>query len=294
MAQTKIVHPLAVTNAAAGGVSVFLMGYPGSWKTTWMCQWPGVAIISFANEQGDHAITNYPDVAQWFLTNAKTKDPPPVFNWEMPQFFRVRSVDQFDQVIDEICAKHKQWKISTVGIDLIQYYIAMWQQEYFTLKYKDRKWAKRAEEQGGEAMDQQSWGFLNNHLDGARVRLYSEGLNTIWSCHTKEIWEPREDKPQMTQLKAILPHIQGGTRISLPGATSLHIAAEAVRTSHPTAIGRDYIYPRYWTLPDRWSNQRHKYFMHFPQGKLVDPDFGDVPTFRALWMEIGKYVYICR
>lgn len=291
---TMIRSPYVVTNTVAGGVSVFLMAPPGGWKTSWACQWPGICFISFANEQGDHAITNYPKVAQWFMANNKNQEVPPVFNTETPQFFRVRSTDDMEKVIEDICKNHKQWKVSTVCVDLIQYYISIWAAEYYTLKYKsDKKWAKLAQEHGGEAMDPQAWGFLNTHIDGLRVKLANEGLNTIWTCHSKEVWEPREDKPSIKELKAIVPHIQGGTRLSLPGATSLHLAAEMRSQLHSSIPGREFRYPVYWTMPNKYLQLRHKYFDAFPQGRLIDPDFGELPTFRAVWNAIGKYIYIC-
>ncbi len=58
----------------AGGMTVLLYGPPGSRKTTWAAQWPGVLFLSIASEGGDDALKMYPQIAAMLMAASQIKE----------------------------------------------------------------------------------------------------------------------------------------------------------------------------------------------------------------------------
>jgi len=277
----------------AGGMTVFLWGHPGVWKSTWCCQWPGVVFCSIASEGGDDALKSYPQVAKYLMEASQIKEIPPVFNVDRPPRFNIHGTKQLKDVITAICQNHKAWKICTVVVDGLSYLIDLWIDELIQHKEKtDRYWKERVKKQGGELFGPQDWGMLNMYLRSLRVRLGNEGLNVIWTTLQNDVYKSDPNNMMKQKLEQSLPMITGKNRVTLPGACKLHINAERTKIMHPTAMGRMITQPTFWTASTDAVDLRHKYFTKFPNGCLVDPEFGTMPTFRALWYELGEYIYV--
>lgn len=289
MYSAQVNHP-AIQYGTSKGLTTFIFGHPGTWKSSWCAQWPGVVFISIAAEGGDDALDMYPEIAKWYLANNKTKEVPPVFNTEKPPKFEVRTCEQFVTYVDQICKNKRSWKVCTVVVDGLFALIDMWKRELIEHKEKDKTYRQQKDRLGGDLIDQQAWGFLNLFLSNARVKLQNEGLNVIWTTLQKDVWE--EDKhAKESVLKASLPMISGQNKITLPAMCKLQINARLEKQPNPNAPGMYRIVPKYTTAPMREIDLRHKYLWKFPQGCLVDPDFGTVPTVRALYYELGDYMY---
>jgi hypothetical protein len=283
----QINHPMA--NRVVKGLTVFLWGHAGTWKTSWAAQWPGVVFISVALEGGDDALGVFPELAEQLNASSQIPDCPPCFNTTKPKPFMVTTTKEFSDVIDFICDNYKRLGICTVVIDGLCYLIDLWIDEYFQ---RDKQ-AKKAQKMGGEQMDPQAWGFLNMYLRSPRVKLQNRGLNVIWTTLQDDKFKQDPDNQARQVLDISLPMVQGQTKIKLPGSCKLHI--NAARRKVPAMgeqIGRSRIQPIFWVTPDTHTDLRHKYGHKFPYGKLMDPEFGDYPTFRALWYELHEYIYI--
>jgi len=290
MYETKIQHP-AVSNKVEKGLTVLLYGHPGTWKTTWCAQWPGVVFISIVSEGGDAALTSYPTIAKWLVDNASTKDIPPVFNTSEPQKFPVRTTKEFVDYIELICKNRKQWGICTVVVDGLTQLIDIWKREYIHLKQADRNYTQRSDKRGGDLLDQQAWGFLNLFLSTARVDLQNHGLNVIWTTFLKEVWSPPDPKGNQ-DLIAELPMITGANRVTLPAQCQLWLYAKREKTPDMKVPGTYSVQPRYLTKSTGTADLRHKFLWKFPKGCLMDPDFGTLPTFRSIYYELHEHIYL--
>lgn len=275
----------------AGGLTVLLFGHPGSWKSTWSAQWPGVLFLSIAAEGGDDALKVYPEVAQTLMSNSQLQDCPPVFNTSRPPRILIKGAQQFANEVDKIVANHKKWNVCTVVIDSLTYLIDLWIDDF--VQHAERTnpgWVKRVKKEGGEILGPKEWGLLNMFLRSPRVKLGSCGLNVIWTCLQKDVYESQGQGKEST-LDASLPMITGATKVKLPGSCKLWIHAEPTKVPMPGTMGRMMIQPTYWTSSSSKVALRHKYYNRFPEGRLNDPEWGAYPTFRALWCALHEYIY---
>lgn len=261
-----------------------------TWKTAWCAGWPGVVFLSIAAEGGDDTLSRYPRIAQWFMDNNRTKECPPVFNVEKPPKFEVHSTQEFVEYIELICKNKRVWNVCTVVVDGVFALIDMWKREVLTIKSKDKGYKAQKDRLGGDLIDQQTWGFLNLFLSNARVMLQNEGLNVIWTTLQKDVWK-EDQRTKESTLVASLPMISGQNKTTLPAMCKLHINARLEKQPRVDLPGVYQVVPRYTTAPMREMDLRHKYFMAFPQGCLVDPDFGTLPTFRAVYYELSEFIY---
>lgn len=279
----------------AGGMTVLLFGPPGSQKTSWSAQWPGVLFLSIAAEGGDDALKLYPAVAQHLMEKSQLKECPPVFNTAKPPRILIHSAKQFADAIDQICSNFKQWGVCTVVVDSLTYLIDLWIDDFIQHQSRKGGWRQQVERRGGEALGPAEWGYLNMFLRSPRVKLGNCGLNVIWTCLQREIFEQGAAiNMAEPEIKEIVPAITGQTKIKLPGACKLWIHAEPTKIQHPEALGRMMIQPTFWTASSPKVSLRHKYWMKFPKGRLDDPEWGNYPTFRAVWYELHEYIYVGR
>ena len=58
------------------------------------------------------------------------------------------------------------------------------------------------------------------------------------------------------------------------------------------ALGRREVRPIFWTVPNDKSigSVGHRFAFAFEEGKLVDPELGDIPTFRAVYNRIYSHI----
>ena len=284
MMSARVQHP-NVHLGSSRGLTVLLFGAPGTWKTTWCAQWPGVVFINIASEGGDDALQDYPKIAQHLLDNAPTKEIPPVFNAQMPPKFDVYTCEQFVEYCDLIVKNRKAWGVCTVVIDGLFQLIDLWKHQFIAGKERQSSYKRQVERMGGDLIDQQAWGFLNLFLSKARVNMQNHGLNVIWTTLLKEVWEG-------DQLVAEYPLIQGQNRVTLPAQCKLWVYAKYEKTPDMNVPGTYKAQPRYMTKSTSTVNLRHKYYTRFPQGCLIDPDYGSLPTFRALYYELHDVIYL--
>ena len=171
----RVNHPAAqAVDNYEKGVTVLIAGHPGSWKSTWAAQWPGVVFLSIASEGGDDSVKKdtFVPVIHSMLERSQTPDCPPSFNATPPTIFPVKSTQQFKQYIKDITTNHKQWGVCTVVIDSLTYLIDLWIRELIQHKSaSDRNWINQVKKRGGEFLGPPEWGLLNMFLAQTRVDL---------------------------------------------------------------------------------------------------------------------------
>ncbi len=274
----------------AGGMTVLIYGHPGTFKTTWAAQWPGVVFLSIASEGGDDALKLYPEIAKSLCERSQMKDCPPVFNTARPPRISIHSDVQLIEEVEKICLHHKEWHVCTVVVDSLSYLIDLWVDNFVERAEKnDPNWRRRVDKQGGELLGPKEWGYLNMYLRSLRVKLSNQGLNVIWTCIQRDYFKQVNQNEQV--LEKSEPAITGQTKVKLPGMCKIHINAVREKIPHPTAMGRMIIQPKFYTAPDAYTDMRHKYWTKFPAGYLKDPEFDSLPTFRAMWAELYEYIY---
>ena len=277
-------------NFSANGVFVH-----NSWKSTWAAQWPGAVFLSVAAEGGDDSIKpgSFEPIIRALNARSQMPDCPPSFNITSPPVLPVKSAADFSQYIKDIVMNHKMWGVCTVVVDSLTYLIDLWIRDLIAHKEKqDANWMRQVKKRGGDFIGPPEWGLLNNFLAKARVDLGNAGLNVIWTTLQSDTYVTSGHNMQDRSLQTIEPMITGKNKVTLPGACKLHIWAEKVWKADDRAFGRQIVEPVFWTSSNsqaRWV--RHRYGLKFPQGKLLDPEFGTLPTFRAVWAELSDFIY---
>jgi hypothetical protein len=158
-------------------------------------------------------------------------------------------------------------------------------------RYKEPYWRDKYEK-GEEIITQRDWGSLGNFLMNSRIKLTSEGLNIVWISLVKEYFkiDPKSQDRSLDHVELMIP---GRNQQLLAGACDMHIYAEKRWVAHQTALGRNVMQPIYWVASSpkvKWV--RHRFGYRFPDGKLMDPEWGDLPTFRALWVALHDHIYV--
>lgn len=260
-----------------GGVSVFLYGGVGTWKTTWAGQWPKAAFLSIGPEGGDDALVQLPEL----------------YGVPVPRSYSIQSTKMMADKIDLLARNYVAMDVNTVVIDSITYYVDLWIAELMELRYNDQKIRDKIEKAGGQAtnLTMRDWGILAMHIRDIAIKLHKTRLNVIWIALEKEIKENNEQQGT-SRVVAVEPYIRGESYIKLPGLCKMIIHAAKELQPDPAAPGRMTAHPIYYTSPNYLTKMvRHKYGNAFPEGKLVDSTGSTVPSFRAIWERIGKFVY---
>lgn len=286
--------PGALFDSDGGGMTVLLYGHPGTWKTTWSAQWPGVVFLSIAAEGGEDALFMYPQIAADLIARSQMPECPPVFNIAVPPRINIHGRQQMVDEVEKICLHHKQWGVHTVVVDSLTYLIDLWIDRF--VQHMDRTnsgWSNRVKKQGGELLGPREWGFLNMYLRSLRMKLSNEGLNVIWTCLQRDTYASSQGEEQ--SLVRSEPMITGQAKVKLPGMCKIHINAVRSKVPIPNGPpGRMMIQPTFYTAPDMKTDMRHKYYNKFPKGCLWDPEFQTLPTFRAIWTELHEYISVKR
>jgi hypothetical protein len=308
MYEARVNHPKA-TSAPERGLTVLLFGDPGTRKTTWFAQWPGVVFLSISAEGGDDALLDYPRIAQGYMdqwerykqANAGSQDPfvqwmmqtPPVFNTAAPTKFPVHTIEEMEEYLNLIIKNRFAWGVMTVVIDGVCFLCDLWMRTHFDKQEQYNPSYKRMKERaGGDQADKRAWGFWAHYLADIRMTLQNAGLNVGYTTLQKDIINT--DEKGNTTLVASVPLISGQAKVTLPAGCKLWIHAKKNKTMDPKMAGRYRITPTYYVASDLQVDLRHKYYDRFAQGKLVDPDpaIGDDPTFRAVYLELAQFIYL--
>jgi len=260
------------------GITTFLFGAPGTWKTTWAGQWPKPLFLSVGAEGGDDALAMLPSI----------------YGVPAPPSFHITSPDMMHKKIEMIRRDYARMGVNTIVVDSITYYVDMWIAQLMSLRYKDPKIKAKIERDGGDAtnMTMRDWGLLAMHIRDLAMLLHNTPLNVIWIALEKEVKES-DGQGGGSRTVAVDPYIRGEMAIKLPGMCKMIIHAHKELKPDPNVIGRMMIQPIYYTSPNFLTKMlRHKYGNAFPEGKLIDPTYGDIPTFNAIWSRIGNFVYV--
>jgi len=290
--QAKVNIPGVTYGGTPKGLSIFLWGPSGTWKTTFAAGMPRPFFISVGAEGGDDSLDTFPRVAEHYNSRTTRTDVPPYLNWERPPSVEVKTRKQVEQTIQSLVQNFRQWNVATVVVDSLTFLTDMWFDEYLRWKYRTNPSYRSLvdESRGGLFTDMADFGLLNNWLRSLWVPLTSAGLNTVFTALETEV--RKGVKQGETRLEAILPMLSGkGGSIKLPAAMKLHI-----HTVPETVFqgGQSMVRPVYYTAPHRHEVKfcRHRFFDAFPQGRLVDPEWPDLPTPRAVYMALKEHIYV--
>lgn len=282
--------PGATYGGTAKGLTIFLWGDYGTWKSSWACGLPSPYVLSSKSEGEDAALDSFPRLAQWMNSRSK-HEVPPFLNVKRPPSFTFSRSEELLEKTADVKQNHKHYGVCTVIVDSLTYIVDMWFNQFLEHKYKTNAgYAKNCDKRGERYIDLADWGLLNNYLRQVRVDLTEAGLNVVFVCHEKKSMKPTKADPTKMITTAISPMLQGQSKVKLPGACQLHIHAVGRSVVENGIVKQQ---PIYFTSKDRTetSETRHKFFDLFPEGKLMDPEWGDYPTPRALWMKLHEFIY---
>jgi hypothetical protein len=218
---------------------------------------------------------------------------PHLYGLPTPPVWRITTCAQFDAKIDLICANHRQMDINTVIVDSTTFLADMWMTELIINRLKQPKIQAKVEKEGGSttSMAQRDWGLLAMYLKTKVNQLHSTPLNVIWTALDKENRENNEAQG-ISWVRSIDPAIKGEMSTKLPAMCKMIIYAQKETRADLQNPGKMLTYPVFHTSPTSLANlPRHKYGDMFPEGKLVDPQYGEVPTYNAIASRIGNFIY---
>jgi hypothetical protein len=275
--QDPDLHYPGATTQLKQGVTTFLFGSVGTWKTTWAGTWPKPIFLSVGAEGGDDALAMLPSL----------------YGIPIPPVYHITSQSMMVQKVEQIAAHHQAMDVNTVVVDSVTYYVDMWIAEVMGGRMNDPKIQDKMRRSGIDAvsMTTRDWGLLAMHMRNLMMRLHNAGLNVIWISLEKEIKQGGEGPDSRTVI-AVEPYIRGETFIKLPGMCKMIIHADKMLKPDFNVPGRMYTQPVYYTSPNMKTKIiRHKYGNAFPEGKLMDWQGGDLPHFWGVDSRIGQFVY---
>lgn len=258
------------------GLTVFLYGGLGTRKTTWAGLWPKPLFLSIGPEGGDDSLAMLPSL----------------YGIPTPPVFRIRSVSHMVEKIDQISKHYIEWDINTVVVDSTTYYLDMWTYDLLKQRYPGMSLSKLEEAGMAAAMVQRDWGLLATHTKDIAMKLHGTKLNVIWIALEKpeKISSPNGE----TRVVALNPFIRGEASVKIPGLCKMIIHAMRVMKPNPMNPMTMITSPVFYTAPTPLTKDyvRHKFGNAFPEGVLTDSQYGDMPTFRAIYERIGNFVYM--
>lgn len=257
------IHIPGVTQSKLG-VTVMLFGQLGTWKTTWAAGWPSPIFFSIGAEGGDDALAVLPQ-----------------FGIQPPANYQITSQEMFNNKLQLVINNYQNWGIKTIVFDSITFYVDMWIQE---LILKKNDMGKAPE------MVMRDWGVLETHIiKEIAQRVHRTNLNVIWIAIEKQ--DVSRDMAGNSTIDRVYPWLQGASGIKLPAMCKMVIHADKEMVPDPQT-GMMSVKPIYRTSPSlKCKIVRHKYGNAFPEGYLMDPEYGSWPTFRAIDSRIGQFIY---
>jgi hypothetical protein len=278
--QSKIDDPRVkypgIAGSHEGGVTIMVFGALGTWKTTWAGMWPKPLVLSAGQEGGDRALAMLPSL----------------YGIAMPPVIPIDSVQTMREVIDSICSNYKRWDINTVVVDSLTYYFDLWVFDLLRHRYPTIKMDQLEKMGWAATLQQRDWGLAATHMNDLAVRLHKLGLNIIWTCLEKE--NIVNDVGGNRRVVSVQPYIKGESALKIPGMCQMIINAKKVFKPNPNNPTVMHVQPVFYTAPTSETRDwvRHKYGNAFPEGILIDPEYGDIPTFRSIYNRIGNFVYM--
>jgi len=265
---------------SGGGLTIFIFGDPGTWKTSFAGCAPKPLFLSCQTEGGDSSLDYLPQI----------------YGRPIPPRKAIGSTSEMVEYINQIkiAVDRGTFPFKTIVVDSITYYTEMWISEVVQIKDAAlRKW-KRNGERGrcpypeGPMMHKRDWGLLDAHLMKHLVpTLHGLNLNVIWTALAKPLMET-DDKGNQ-RVKEVIPMLPGrGSRL-LPGACKLIIYAEQSSVFDQKTMTRQ-ARPKYWVAPTSLTPVvRHKFGQQtFPRGRIECPYFGpDYSTFFGVEAALG-------
>lgn len=275
---------LCISGASAPtrGLVTMLMGKIGTWKTTTASMWPRPLFFSISKEGGDKALGQLPKI--WGTA------PPP--------FYVINCIEAFNAKLEFVINNWQRMGIATLVIDSATTLFDMWVSELLELRTAELAMSRRRNiteiDRYQAIMEQSDWGRLENYaMRRVAEKLHATGLNIVWITLLKEKYETSKDGPYRGQsrLVELRPDLQGATARKLPAMADLLLYAR--KEQRPTQGGMANAIVYYTETPpgDPMMELRHRFGPSFPNGRLIDPEFGDwIPTFRAIQQQIGQYI----
>jgi len=260
------------------GLTLFLFGEWGTWKTSFAGQCPKPVFLSAGIEGGDDSLALLPELYG-------LPEPPPSY--------RITGTAMMQNKVDLVTTRYAEMDVNTVVVDSITYYVDIWIQELMKQRYDDPKVRARIEKRGGAAtiMEMQDWGVLAMHIRDLAVKLHNSPLNIVWIAGQADV--VARDGSGNSRVIGVEPMIKGETRFKLPGMCKMIVQAAREMQPDPQAKGRMKIVPAFYTSPTTMCTMlRHKFGNAFPEGRIADPEYGNMPTFRALYERVGQYMYV--
>jgi hypothetical protein len=203
---------------------------------------------------------------------------PQLFGIQTPPVYRINSTDAMKAKLDYIMRFHAAYGWKTVVIDGLNFYQDIYEAEV----------VKRYQIMGKDPqMQQRDWGFLEKHVLFEIVQpLNNTPLNIIYICAAKEKFSAPNNQGEKFPV-GYEPMMRGQTKFKLPFLCKMSIFADKEQV-----IGSNTVQPIYRTsATPQVKEVRHKYGNSFPEGYLIDPEFGTWPTFRAVDCKIGQFIY---
>jgi hypothetical protein len=259
------------------GVTVFVYGAPGTRKTTFAGQWPKPVVLSVGAEGGDDALAMLHSI----------------YGVPVPPVYRITTCKQMVEKVDYIVANYKKNDWNTIVVDSVTFYADLWITELMELRMDQPKIKAKVEKEGGEAtsMAMRDWGLLAMHLKMLATKLHNTPLNVIWTALEKENREQNEAQG-ISAITSIDPAIKGEMAMKLPAMCKMIIYAQKDIKADMANPGMMVSNPVFRTAPTYLAKlPRHKYGNAFPEGRLVDPQYGDIATFGAVASRIGNFIY---
>lgn len=227
--------------------------------------------------------------------------------------------------LDMVREKREEWGIATVVLDSVGFLERLWFVDLMSYRYAKivgkkqapaaiqamlkaqggggksynpgEKWAEDAAEQGGVIFEQRDYGLLSNFHTEIQEKMNAFPCNRIVIGHEKD--KLRDVKNSQGRVvgqekdKTVVA-LTGASVWSAPAAADLVIQATAQfqTVGRGPAIGRKELVRTYYTSPDEYTagTVGHRFAFAFPKGKLQDPEFGDMPTFRAVYYAIHEHI----
>ena len=252
------------------GMTVFLYGQMGTWKTTWAATWPDPVFLSAGNEGGDDSLAILPEITG--------RPVPPVY--------QISSTKQLKQKVDFICTNYEKMGWHTCVVDSLTFFSDMWMADLMSVRQKAGA--------TDITMTDRDWGLLEAFFTrDIAQQLHRTKLNIIWLALEKERIAV-DRKTQSESVTAQLPYVSGASKVKIPAMCKIIIHAEKTLLADPAVPGRMIPKPIYWVTPSvKTKEVRHKYGNLFPDGKLVDPNpqIGDWPTYAGIECRVGKFIY---
>lgn len=265
------------------GLTGFVYGWPGTWKTTVLGQFPRALFLSIGAEGGDDALA--------FLPELYGRPAPIAYDITSTQMLldRVRYIESDHKRITH--PDTGEVGIATVVVDSMTFYADLWVAELMGLKDNMAK-ATGGKHAESITLTRRDWGNLGMHIRDIAMRLHNTGLNVWWTSLAREKYS--DESKGDAVLESYDPYVKGEAASKLPGMCKMILFADKVSVSSPTQEnpGRRVSVPVWHSAPTRLAKlPRHKYGPAFPNGVVADPEYGNLPTFKAFHNAIPQFIY---